>query len=168
MAAVAAEAIKEREETVARLEGEKQSLEKMLEEREKEQAQEASELQTSMIETMEAVEIEKQKHNSTRMEAFARVARLEAVNADLAKSLAAAQWNLEVEDLPVGSPTCVVPNGPVVVNIPTLEMSLPHGIPFWRPILHGRAYVAMAISGVPACGERPSQACANEHNGKQA
>ncbi|XP_020082839.1 golgin candidate 2 isoform X2 [Ananas comosus] len=97
MAAVAAEAIKEREETVARLEGEKHSLEKMLEEREKEQAQEASELQTSMIETMEAVEIEKQKHNSTRMEAFARVARLEAVNADLAKSLAAAQWNLEVE-----------------------------------------------------------------------
>lgn len=32
-----------------------------------------------MIETMEAVEIEKQKHNSTRMEAFARVARLEVL-----------------------------------------------------------------------------------------
>nr|CAD1835012.1 unnamed protein product [Ananas comosus var. bracteatus] len=26
----------------------------------------------------------------------------------------------------------------------------------------------MAISGVPACRERPSQACANEHNGKRA
>ncbi|AQL03605.1 Golgin candidate 2 [Zea mays] len=37
----------------------------------------ASELQTSMIETLEAVEIEKQKHHSTRMEALARLARLE-------------------------------------------------------------------------------------------
>nr|CAD1831508.1 unnamed protein product [Ananas comosus var. bracteatus] len=73
-----------------------------------------------------------------------------------------------VQDLHKGSPACAVPNGPVVVNIPTLGMSLPHGIPFRRPIPHGRAYVEMAISGVPACGERPSQACANEHNGKQA
>nr|CAD1837250.1 unnamed protein product [Ananas comosus var. bracteatus] len=72
------------------------------------------------------------------------------------------------QDLPVGSPACAVPNGPVVVNIPTLGMSLPHGIPFRRPILHGRAYVAVAISGVPAYGKRPSQVCANEHNGKQA
>nr|CAD1830244.1 unnamed protein product [Ananas comosus var. bracteatus] len=38
-------------------------------------------------------------------------------------------------------------------------MSLPHGIPFRRPIPYERAYVAMAISGVPACGEGPSQAC---------
>lgn len=30
-----------------------------------------------MIETLEAVEIEKQKHNSTRMEALARLAKLE-------------------------------------------------------------------------------------------
>lgn len=37
----------------------------------------ALELQTSMIETMEAVEVEKQKHHSTRMEALARLARLE-------------------------------------------------------------------------------------------
>ena len=37
----------------------------------------ASELQTSMIETMEAVEMEKQRHHSTRMEALARLARLE-------------------------------------------------------------------------------------------
>lgn len=37
----------------------------------------ASELQTSMIETLEAVEIEKQRHHSTRMEALARLARLE-------------------------------------------------------------------------------------------
>nr|CAD1842524.1 unnamed protein product [Ananas comosus var. bracteatus] len=65
-------------------------------------------------------------------------------------------------------PACAVPNGPVIVNIPTLGMSLPYGIPFRRPIPYGRAYVVMAISGVSACGERPSQACANEHNGKQA
>jgi len=31
----------------------------------------------NMIETMEAVELEKQKHNSTRMEAFACLAKLE-------------------------------------------------------------------------------------------
>ena len=37
----------------------------------------ASELQTSMIETLEAVEIEKQRHHNTRMEALARLARLE-------------------------------------------------------------------------------------------
>nr|CAD1843947.1 unnamed protein product [Ananas comosus var. bracteatus] len=47
-------------------------------------------------------------------------------------------------------------------------MSVPHGIPFWPPIRHGRVYVAMAISGVPSCRERPSQVCTNEHNGMQA
>ncbi|RZC61294.1 hypothetical protein C5167_023054 [Papaver somniferum] len=97
-AAKAVEAIKERENVVARLEGEKQSLEKILEERAKQQAQEASELQTSMMETMDAVDLEKQKHNNTRMEALTRLAKLETANADLARSLAATQWNLEVED----------------------------------------------------------------------
>ncbi|XP_026386827.1 golgin candidate 2-like [Papaver somniferum] len=96
-AAKAVEAIKERENVVARLEGEKQSLEKILEERAKQQAQEASELQTSMMETMDAVDLEKQKHNNTRMEALTRLAKLETANADLARSLAATQWNLEVE-----------------------------------------------------------------------
>ncbi|KAL6178225.1 hypothetical protein ACLB2K_049744 [Fragaria x ananassa] len=96
-AAKAVEAIKERENTVARLEGEKQSLEKILEVQVKEQAQEASELQMTMMETMEAADIEKQKHNSTRMEAFVRLAKLETANADLAKSLATVQWNLEQE-----------------------------------------------------------------------
>lgn len=81
----------------ARLEGEKTSLEKLLAMREKEQAQEASELQTSMIETMEATEIEKQRHHSTRMEALVRLAELEVTNAELAKSLAREQWNLEVQ-----------------------------------------------------------------------
>ncbi|XP_074560809.1 golgin candidate 2-like [Curcuma longa] len=38
----------------------------------------ASELQTSMIQIMEAVEREKQKHNSTMMEAIAWLAELEA------------------------------------------------------------------------------------------
>ncbi|XP_031131026.1 golgin candidate 2 [Ipomoea triloba] len=96
-AAKAIEAIREREDMVAKLEGEKQSLEKILEVRAKQQAQEASELQTKMMETMEAVELEKQKHNSTRMETLARLAKLETANAELAKSLATAQWNLEVE-----------------------------------------------------------------------
>ncbi|PHU24262.1 Golgin candidate 2 [Capsicum chinense] len=96
-AAKAMEAIKERENKVAKLEGEKQSLEKILEERAKQQVQEASELQMKMMETMEAVELEKQKHNSTRMETLARLAKLETVNAELARSLATVQWNLEVE-----------------------------------------------------------------------
>ncbi|XP_059641834.1 golgin candidate 2 [Cornus florida] len=96
-AAKAVEAIRERENMVARLEGEKQSLEKILEERAKQQAQEASELQTTTMEMMEAVELEKQKHNNTRMEALGRLAKLETANADLARSLATAQWNLEVE-----------------------------------------------------------------------
>ncbi|KAK9106107.1 hypothetical protein Scep_022951 [Stephania cephalantha] len=96
-AAKAIEVIKERENVVARLEGEKQSLEKMLEERSKQQAQEASELQTSMTETMDAVELEKQKHNNTRMEALTRLAKLETSNADLARILATTQWNLEIK-----------------------------------------------------------------------
>ena len=41
----------------------------------------ASELQMTMMETMEAVELEKQKHNNTRMEALARVAKLEVFQA---------------------------------------------------------------------------------------
>ncbi|XP_058732426.1 golgin candidate 2 [Vicia villosa] len=90
-------AIKEKENIVAKLEGEKQSLEKILEERANQQAQEASQLQSTMMETMEAVELEKQKHNNTRMEILTRLAKLETANADLARSLAAVQWNLEVE-----------------------------------------------------------------------
>uniref|UniRef100_A0A804PXS2 Golgin candidate 2 n=2 Tax=Zea mays TaxID=4577 RepID=A0A804PXS2_MAIZE len=50
-----------------------------------------------MIETLEAAEIEKQRHHSTRMEALARLARLEVTNGELAKSLAREQWNLEVQ-----------------------------------------------------------------------
>ncbi|KAK8709169.1 hypothetical protein V6N13_060198 [Hibiscus sabdariffa] len=96
-AAKAVEAIKERENMVAKLEGEKQSLEKILEERAKQQAQEASELQTTTMEMMDAVELEKQKHNNTRMEALQRLAKLETKNADLARSLATAQKKLEVE-----------------------------------------------------------------------
>ncbi|XP_073143106.1 golgin candidate 2 [Henckelia pumila] len=96
-AAKAIEAIQERENVVARLEGEKQTLEKMLEERAKQQVQEASELQTSMMETMEAVEVEKQKHNNTRMEALTRLATLESANADLSKSLANVQKSFEAE-----------------------------------------------------------------------
>ncbi|KAK4744168.1 hypothetical protein SAY87_010480 [Trapa incisa] len=97
IAAKAVESIRERENMIARLEGEKQSLEKIIEERAKQQVEEASELQNIMIETMEAVEKEKQKHNNTRMEALARLTKLETTNAELAKSLAAAQWNIEIQ-----------------------------------------------------------------------
>ncbi|KAI4329998.1 hypothetical protein MLD38_028313 [Melastoma candidum] len=97
VAAKAVEYIRERENMVAKLEGEKQSLEKIVEERAKQQVKEASELQTIMMETLEAAELEKQKHNNTRMEAFTRLAKLETTNADLARAFAAAQGNLEVE-----------------------------------------------------------------------
>lgn len=96
-AAKAGNAIKEHENMVARLEGEKQSLEKILEERAKQQVKEASELQTSMMETMDAVELEKQRHNNTRMEALQLLAKLETANADLARALATAQKKLEME-----------------------------------------------------------------------
>lgn len=96
-AAKALEAIKEQENVVARLEGEKQSLEKILEEQANQAAQEASELQSMTMEMMEAADLEKQKHNHTRMEVLAQLAKLETANADLAKSLSTAQWNLEVE-----------------------------------------------------------------------
>lgn len=39
----------------------------------------ASKLQVSMMETMEAVELEKQKHNNTRMEVLGRLAKLEVL-----------------------------------------------------------------------------------------
>ncbi|CAA2957388.1 golgin candidate 2 [Olea europaea subsp. europaea] len=96
-AAKAVDAIKDRENQVAKLEGEKQSLEKILEERAKQQVREASELQTTMMEVMDAADLEKQKHNNTRMEALVRLSKLETTNADLARSLAASQKNLEVE-----------------------------------------------------------------------
>ncbi|KDO63804.1 hypothetical protein CISIN_1g0066372mg, partial [Citrus sinensis] len=57
----------------------------------------ASELQTSMMETMDAFELEKQRHNNTRMEALQLLAKLETANADLARALAAAQKKLEME-----------------------------------------------------------------------
>ncbi|KAF3777027.1 Golgin candidate 2 [Nymphaea thermarum] len=98
--AAAVEAIREHDSIVAMLEEEKQHLEEILEEREKEQVQEASKLQSNMEEVMEAVELEKQKHNSTRMEAMARLSKLETANAELARSLASTQWELEKEELP--------------------------------------------------------------------
>ncbi|KAJ0257288.1 Golgin candidate 2 [Hirschfeldia incana] len=97
VAAKAVAVIKEREDMVARLEGEKQSLEKIVEERAKQQAQEAAELQTNMMETLEAADLEKQKHNNTRMEVFSRLAGLEAANAELTRSLAAGQKKLEAQ-----------------------------------------------------------------------
>ncbi|CAN6804244.1 unnamed protein product [Brassica oleracea] len=97
VAAKAVAVIKERENMVARLEGEKESLEKVVEERAKQQAQEAAELQTNMMETLEAADLEKQKHNNTRMEVFSRLAGLEAANAELTRSLAAGQKKLEAQ-----------------------------------------------------------------------
>ncbi|KAH9615660.1 hypothetical protein KSS87_015368 [Heliosperma pusillum] len=97
LAAKVSQAIKEQENVVARLEGEKLSLEWILEDRATQAHHEASKLQSTMIETMEAADLEKQKHNQTRMEVLARLAKLETANADIAKSLANAQWNLEME-----------------------------------------------------------------------
>ncbi|KAJ7538980.1 hypothetical protein O6H91_11G071600 [Diphasiastrum complanatum] len=90
-------ALREREEFIKRLEKEKESLEHALAEREEKQAKEAEDLQTGMTELIEAVELEKQRHTTTRMESLAKEAKLEAENAQLAKTLAAAQRNLDRE-----------------------------------------------------------------------
>lgn len=89
--------VKEREEFVKRLEREKERLENILAEREEQQAREAAELEISMKEAMHAADLEKKKHNITRMEALARAAKLETENAELSKSLAAVQRSLELE-----------------------------------------------------------------------
>nr|CAD1817796.1 unnamed protein product [Ananas comosus var. bracteatus] len=73
-----------------------------------------------------------------------------------------------IYDLPVGSLVCAVPNGPVVVNIPTLGMSIPHGIPFWPPNPARRAYVAMAYLRSAGLWGATPQAYGNEHNSKKA
>ncbi|XP_048622401.1 uncharacterized protein LOC106387655 isoform X2 [Brassica napus] len=82
---------------VARLEGEKQSLEKIVDERAKQQAREAAELQTNMMETLDAADLEKQKHNNTRMEVFSHLAGLEATNTELTRSFAAGQKKLQTQ-----------------------------------------------------------------------
>ncbi|CAG7899649.1 unnamed protein product [Brassica rapa] len=87
----------ERATSKTRLEGEKQSLEKIVVERAKQQAQEASELQTNMMETLDAADLEKQKHNNTRMEVFSHLAGLEATNTELTRSLAAGQKKLQTQ-----------------------------------------------------------------------
>ncbi|KAK7320187.1 hypothetical protein RJT34_04923 [Clitoria ternatea] len=125
-AAKARNAIKERENMVAKLEGEKQSLEKILEERAKQQAQEASQLQSTMMETMEAVELEKQKHNNTRMEVLTRLAKLETANADLARSLAAVQWNLEIEVKQVAELKQKIASKELVIEELRRNMKNPH------------------------------------------
>ncbi|CAA2971357.1 golgin candidate 2 [Olea europaea subsp. europaea] len=95
-AAKAVEAIKDRENLVVKLEGEKQSLEKILEDRAKQQVQEIADIND---EIMEATDLEKQKLNNTRIEALVRLSKLATANADLARSLAVAQKNLEIEAL---------------------------------------------------------------------
>jgi chromosome segregation ATPase len=50
-----------------------------------------------MMETLEAADLEKQKHNNTRMEVLTRLAGLEAENAELTRSLAAGQKKLETQ-----------------------------------------------------------------------
>ncbi|XP_024358939.1 uncharacterized protein [Physcomitrium patens] len=90
-------AIRHREELVAQLEQEKEDLEKLLAEWEERQVKEAEELNLTMKEVSEAVEVERQRHAVTRREGLAREAQLEAKNQELAKALAAAERNLEDE-----------------------------------------------------------------------
>ncbi|KAG0613146.1 hypothetical protein M758_6G080000 [Ceratodon purpureus] len=90
-------AIRDREELVANLEEEKKNLEKLLAEWEERQVKEAEELNLTMKEVSEAVEVERQRHAVTRREGLAQEAQLEAKNHELAKALAAAERNLEDE-----------------------------------------------------------------------
>lgn len=96
-AAAAQAAIKEREEFVQKLEKEKIALEHILAGREEQRGKEAAELRLSTVELLQALELEKQQHSATRMEALAKESQLESQNAELAKSLGAFQWELEVQ-----------------------------------------------------------------------
>uniref|UniRef100_A0A0D3DQ57 Golgin candidate 2 n=1 Tax=Brassica oleracea var. oleracea TaxID=109376 RepID=A0A0D3DQ57_BRAOL len=60
-------------------------------------AVEAAELQTNMMETLDAADLEKQKHNNTRMEVFSHLAGLEATNTELTRSFAAGQKKLQTQ-----------------------------------------------------------------------
>ncbi|KAJ8763105.1 hypothetical protein K2173_023310 [Erythroxylum novogranatense] len=51
----------------------------------------------TMMETVEAVELEKQKHKNTKIEALSRLAKAKAMNANLARSLTTTQKNLKLE-----------------------------------------------------------------------
>lgn len=88
-------AIREREDFVRKLEIEKEILERAVADGVEQQVKEASELQLSMMEVAQAVELEKQQHSITRMEGLAQGAQLEAENADLTRALAAAQRDLD-------------------------------------------------------------------------
>ncbi|WZZ80495.1 hypothetical protein YC2023_101067 [Brassica napus] len=57
----------------------------------------AAELQTNMMETLDAADLEKQKHNNTRMEVFSHLAGLEATNTELTRSFAAGQKKLQTQ-----------------------------------------------------------------------
>ncbi|KAL0755096.1 hypothetical protein Bca101_092764 [Brassica carinata] len=57
----------------------------------------AAELQTNMMETLDAADLEKQKHNNARMEVFSHLAGLEATNTELTRSFAAGQKKLQTQ-----------------------------------------------------------------------
>ncbi|KAL2621091.1 hypothetical protein R1flu_001296 [Riccia fluitans] len=88
-------AVREREDLVERLQREKDSLEALLAEGEEQHVKMAAELRQSMVEVVQLLEQEKQLHNNTRRQALELEVKLEAENAELAKSLAASQWELD-------------------------------------------------------------------------
>ncbi|EFJ13780.1 hypothetical protein SELMODRAFT_424313 [Selaginella moellendorffii] len=92
-------AIDERALFVEKLEAEKQALEALLDEREEQQKKEAAELRTSMVELIQAADLEKRRHSHTRMEALERESLLQNESVELAKCLAAAQRKFDAEDL---------------------------------------------------------------------
>ncbi|XP_024514880.1 golgin candidate 2 [Selaginella moellendorffii] len=90
-------AIDERALFVEKLEAEKQALEALLDEREEQQKKEAAELRTSMVELIQAADLEKRRHSHTRMEALERESLLQNESVELAKCLAAAQRKFDAE-----------------------------------------------------------------------
>ncbi|KAL3680968.1 hypothetical protein R1sor_023924 [Riccia sorocarpa] len=88
-------AIREREDLVERLQRERDSLEALLAEGEEQHVKMAAELRESMMEVVQLLEQEKQLHSNTRRQGLELEVKLEAENAELAKSLAASQWDLD-------------------------------------------------------------------------
>eukprot|EP00850_Spirogloea_muscicola_P007040 SM000034S12794 [mRNA] locus=s34:850688:855633:+ [translate_table: standard] len=94
-ASAAAVALQEQEQELVRLEEKREGIKWQVATAAEEHAKEIAKLRESMLEGMQAVQIEKHAHSGTRLEAVQREASLETETLDHAKALAAAQRALD-------------------------------------------------------------------------
>eukprot|EP00850_Spirogloea_muscicola_P005124 SM000023S07580 [mRNA] locus=s23:244773:249608:- [translate_table: standard] len=94
-ASAATVALQEQEQELVRLEETREGIKWQVATAAEEHAKEIAKLRESMLEGMQAVQVEKHAHSGTRMEAVQREASLETETLDHAKALAAAQRALD-------------------------------------------------------------------------